>query len=156
MQKIHIYIHDGGGAIFREHGNRTLAPCAVPSIYMIYVYAISRVCRSFCECPRARTRMTKGTRTGAHARATSAVTKVTRSSRRKLPSLPLPSSTPTLATLFPERRICIHTTSHTTRFNISDHRWKLSPETQADARGTIGLASAAMFAIALLFRCFTP
>lgn len=39
-----------GGAIFREHENRTLAPCAVPSIYMIYVYtAVSRA-----RVPRAR------------------------------------------------------------------------------------------------------
>jgi len=34
--------------------------------------------------------------------------------------------------------ICIHTTSHTVRFNISGHRWKLSPETQVDMRGTTG------------------
>lgn len=34
--------------------------------------------------------------------------------------------------------ICIHTTSHTVRFNISDHGWKLSPETQVDTRGTTG------------------
>jgi len=35
--------------------------------------------------------------------------------------------------------ICIHTTSHTARFNISGHGWKLSPETQIDTRGTTGL-----------------
>lgn len=37
--RAHAEIHThrvGGGAIFREHGNRTLASCAVPSIYMIY------------------------------------------------------------------------------------------------------------------------
>lgn len=59
------------------------------------------------------------------------------------------SPTPSLPSLFPEGQICIHTTSHTTRFNISGHGWKLSPETQADVpRGTIGLANAAIFAIA--------
>lgn len=43
MQKS-IYTGGGGreGAIFREHENRTLAPCCVPSIYMIYVYTVSR------------------------------------------------------------------------------------------------------------------
>lgn len=34
--------------------------------------------------------------------------------------------------------ICIHTTSHTVRFNISGHCWKLSPETQVDTRRTTG------------------
>lgn len=146
----------GGGAIFREHENRTLAPCAVPSIYMIYVYtAVSRA-----RVPRARVcvhaharlhgRYTHThARMGAHARATSAVTRATRSSRRKLPPSLSLSPTPSLPSLFPEGQICIHTTSHTTRFNISGHGWKLSPETQADVpRGTIGLANAAIFAIA--------
>lgn len=146
----------GGGAIFREHENRTLAPCAVPSIYMIYVYtAVSRA-----RVPRARVCVHAYAR--LHGRYTHLHTHVWAHMRARHPRLPelreapdgnCPSlslsPTPSLPSLFPEGQICIHTTSHTTRFNISGHGWKLSPETQADVpRGTIGLANAAIFAIA--------
>lgn len=102
------------------------------------------VFRSFCTSLRTRTRVPEDARARdgrTCARDIRGYQSYAKLQTETAPLQPLPS-------LFPEGQICIHTTSHTTRFNISGHGWKLSPETQADARGTIGLANAAIFAIA--------
>lgn len=109
---------------------------------MIYVYTVSRARVHAHVRP-------KGTRAHvwAHMRARYPRLPELRE-RLQTETAPLqPSSL--LPSPFPEGRICIHTTSHTTRFNISGHGWKLSPETRADARAEqLDGANAAIFAIA--------
>lgn len=143
MQKS-IYTGGGGGkkAIFREHENRTLVCCAI-NTHDLCIYRFTR----------ARTRAhvrPKGTRAHvwAHMRARYPRLPELRE-RLQTETAPLQPSSSLPPSPFPEGRICIHTTSHTTRFNISGHGWKLSPETGADARAEqLDGANAAIFAIA--------
>lgn len=131
--------------------------CCAINIHDLCIYC--RFTRACSSCTSLRTRTRAPTTRTIHTHTYTHVWAHMRARHPRLPelreapdgncpSLSL-SPTPSLPSLFPEGQICIHTTSHTTRFNISGHGWKLSPETQADVpRGTIGLANAAIFAIA--------
>lgn len=141
-----------GCGIFRGHKNRTLAP----SIYMIYISSRRepRVCATLshaaaCTHVRAcmRASVIRDCRSSSDAPDGSGVSSP--ASPPPLPPphpppspppLPLPPSTsvPFSNGTGENGGICIHTTSHTVRFNISGHGWKLSPETQVDTRGTTG------------------
>lgn len=138
---------EGGSNIQRARESNARAVLCAINIHDLCIYRFTRAC--LCSAPSARVcvhahvclRMHVHAYGRTCARDIRGYQSYAKLQTETAPLQPLPS-------LFPEGQICIHTTSHTTRFNISGHGWKLSPETQADARGTIGLANAAIFAIA--------
>lgn len=99
--------------------------------------------RSFCPSLRTRVRVLR-MHVWAHMRARDIRGYQSYAKLQTETAPPRPPATPV------SRGPNLHTydVTHTARFNISGHGWKLSPETQADVRRTIGLANAAIFVIA--------